>query len=99
MTKEKYFVDFYKCRGYDDLEVKVEALYDKNGEELYGGAKAILQTPWGIEKGKIVVSKFIGDRFTDYQYETIFTYAFKPTKGSQLYLDNENQICNDLELI
>ena len=69
MVKQEYFVDFYKDK-YGEREVKVEALYDKNGEELYNGAKAILDVPWGDGKeiGKVVISKFITDEYDDYGY-------------------------------
>lgn len=43
----KYFYDIYKNKKLGDMEVQVEAIYDKNGKELYNGAKAILDVSWG----------------------------------------------------
>lgn len=90
MSRQEYFVDFYKWKG-ENLEVQVEAIWDKNGKELYNGAKAKLDTSWGTEIGKIVVSCFITD-----DYERIYSYAFKPKKGSQLYIEEDG---SNVELI
>lgn len=97
MAKQEYFIDFYKDK-LGKHEINVEALYDKNGEELYNGAKAILDVPWGDGKeiGKVVISKFITDEYDDYGYQTIYTYAFKPNKGSQLYINEDG---SNIELI
>lgn len=97
MAKQEYFIDFYKDK-LGKHEINVEALWDKNGEELYNGAKAILDVPWGDGKeiGKVVISKFITNEYDDYGYQTIYTYAFKPNKGNQLYI-NENG--SNIELI
>ena len=97
MAKQEYFIDFYKDK-YGEHEVKVEALYDKNGEELYNGAKAILDVPWrdGKEVGKVVISKFVTNEYDDYGYQNVYTYAFKPKKGSQLYIEEDG---SNIELI
>ena len=97
MAKQEYFVDFYKDK-FGEYEVKVEALYDKNGEELYNGAKAILDVPWGDGKevGKVVISKFVTDEFDDYGYKKIYSYSFKPKKGSQLWIEKDG---SNIELV
>lgn len=97
MAKQEYFIDFYKDK-LGKHEINVEALWDKNGEELYNGAKAILDVPWGDGKeiGKVVISKFITNEYDDYGYQTIYTYAFKPKKGSQLYINEDG---SNIELI
>ena len=87
--KEEYFVDFYKDK-YGEYEVHVEAMWDKNGKELYNGAKAIYHANWGDEIGKI---KIYQDVTSDNKY--VYSYGFKPKKGSALFIyDN-----NDVELI
>ena len=97
MAKQEYFIDFYKDK-YGEHEVKVEALYDKKGEELYNGAKAILDVPWGDGKevGKVVISKLITDEYDDYGYQTIYSYVFKPKKGSQLWIEKDG---SNIELV
>ena len=47
MAKQEYFWDIYKDKRLGDREVKVGAIWDKNGKELYNGAKAKLDVPWG----------------------------------------------------
>lgn len=93
MTKQEYFWDIYKDKRLGDREVKVEAIWDKNGKELYNGAKAKLDVPWGdgFEIGKIVIYSFVTD---DYKYE--YSYGFKPKKGSALYIEEDG---NNVELI
>lgn len=95
--KQEYFVDFYKDK-LGEHEVKVEALYDKNGEELYNGAKVILDVPWGDGKevGKVVISKLITNEYDDCGYQTIYTYSFKPKKGSQLWIEQDG---SNIELV
>lgn len=93
MTKEKYFWDIYKDKRLGDREVKVEALWDKNGKELYNGAKAKLDVPWGesFEIGKVVIYDFITD-----DYEHIYSYGFKPKKGSTLWIEEDG---SNIELL
>ena len=85
MAKEfEFFKDIVKGE-----EVEVKALYDKNGKELYNGAKAMLDVPWGdgFEIGKIVVQKgydYIDDKYGRY---FLYEYAFKPKKGSALWIE------------
>ena len=97
MVKQEYFVDFYKDK-LGEHEVKVEALYDKNGEELYNSAKAILDVPRGDGKevGKVVISKFVTAKYDEYGYQTIYSYAFKPKKGSQLWIERDG---SNIELV
>lgn len=48
MAKEfEFFKDVVKGE-------EVKAIYDKNGKELYNGAKAILDVPWGEMDLKLV---------------------------------------------
>lgn len=93
MTKQEYFWDIYKNKKLGDMEVQVRAIWDKNGKELYNGAKAKLDVPWGdgFEIGKIVITSFVTD---DYEYE--YSYGFKPKKGSTLYIEEDG---NNVELI
>lgn len=93
--KQEYFVDFYKD-SYGEREVNVEALWDKNGKELYNGAKAILNTPWGDEIGKVKVYQFITDKFNGYGYDVIYSYGFKPKKGESLWIEKDG---SNIELI
>ena len=90
--KEEYFIDFYKDK-LGEYEVKVEALYDKNGKELYNGAKAILDVPWenGKEIGKVVISRYVTDN-----YDSIYSYSFKPKKGHQLWIEKDG---SNIELL
>ena len=96
MAKQEYFVDIYHSKRLGDYEVKVEAIWDKNGKELYNGAKAILNTPWGDEIGKVIVYRFIGDKITKYGYETTYSYGFKPKKGESLWIEKDG---SNIELI
>ena len=92
MVKQEYFVDFYKD-SYGEREVNVEALWDKNGKELYNGAKAILHTSYGDEVGKIKIYQDILD--TGHGFKKTYSYGFKPKKGSALFIYDGN----DVELI
>ena len=87
--KQEYFKDIIKWKG-EEIEVDVKALYDKNGKELYNGAKAILDVPWddGFEVGKIVVQKGYDYIMTEWGKDYIYEYAFKPKKGQSLYIDD-----------
>lgn len=93
MAKQEYFWDIYKNKKLGDMEVQVKAIWDKNGKELYNGAKAKLDVPWGdgFEIGKIVIYVFVTD---DYKYE--YSYGFKPKKGSALYIEEDG---SNIELI
>lgn len=93
MARQEYFVDIYKDKRLGEFEVQVKALWDKNGKELYNGAKAILDVRWGegFEVGKVVISKWITD---DYKHE--YFYSFKPKKGSQLWIEENG---SNIELI
>lgn len=101
MAKQEYFLDVYKNKRLGDMEVKVKAIYDKNGKPLYNGAKAILDVSWGdgIEVGKIVVYE---DVFESYEngkfvgFVTEYNYGFKPKKGSALYIQEDG---SNVELI
>lgn len=86
MAKQEYFWDIYKNKKLGDVEIQVKAIWDKNGKELYNGAKAKLDVPWGdgFEIGKIVIYSFVTN---DYNYE--YSYAFKPKKGSTLYIEED----------
>lgn len=86
MAKQEYFVDFYKDK-YGEREIKVEAMWDINNKELYNGAKAKYIHSDGTEElGKIVIWRQVGEDYNSY-----YTYSFKPKKGSQLYIyDSEN---------
>lgn len=96
MMKQKYFVDFYKD-SYGKREVKVEAMWDKNGKELYNGAKALYYSLWGeLIKGKIMIYKFVTDEIDDYGYKHIYSYGFKPQKGESLYIEQDG---SNIELI
>ena len=84
--KQEYFIDLYKDT-YGERKVQVEAMYDKNGKELYNGAKAVYHANWGDEIGKV---KIYQDITSDDKYE--YSYGFKPKKGSALYIYDENCI-------
>ena len=93
MAKQEYFWDIYKNKKLGDTEVQVKAIWDKNGKELYNGAKAKLDVPWGdgFEIGKIIIYGFVTD---DYNHE--YFYGFKPKKGSTLYIEEDG---SNIELI
>ena len=93
MAKQEYFWDIYKNKKLGDMEVQVKAIWDKNGKELYNGAKAKLDVPWGdgFEIGKIAIYSFATD---DYDHE--YSYGFKPKKGSTLYIEEDG---SNIELI
>lgn len=90
----KYFYDVYKHKRLGDIEVQVEAIYDKNGKELYNGAKAILDVPYGdgFEVGKVVVYENVDTVHHEYYY----TYGFKPKKGAMLWIEEDG---SNIELI
>ena len=93
MAKQEYFWDIYKNKKLGDMKVQVKAIWDKNGKELYNGAKAKLDVPWGdgFEIGKIVIYSFVTD---DYDHE--YSYGFKSKKGSTLYIEEDG---SNVELI
>ena len=93
--KQEYFIDFYKDT-YGEREVHVKALWDKNGKELYNGAKAVLDVPWGDEKeiGKIKVYQTVID--TKEGFDTTYNYGFKPKKGQALYIYEDG---SNIELV
>lgn len=89
MAKEEYFWDFYKD-STGKREVKVEAMWDKNGKELYNGAKAKYIWDDGTEEvGKILISQYISDV---YPFKRTYSYGFKPKKGSQLFIFSPDNI-------
>ena len=90
---QEFFQDIVKGE-----EIEVKALWDKNGKELYNGAKAILDVPWGngFEIGKIVVQKGYDTVEDKYGVYFLYEYAFKPKKGSALYIEQDG---SNVELI
>ena len=90
--KQEYFIDFYKDK-YGEREVHVEAMWDKNGKELYNGAKAIYYSSWGEELGTIKIYQDVFD--IKNKFKTTYSYGFKPERGSALFIYDGN----DVELI
>lgn len=101
MAKQEYFWDIYKNKKLGDMEVQVKAIWDKNGKELYNGAKAKLDVPWGdgFEIGKIVIYQDFFEDFKNGKFNgfiTEYNYGFKPKKGSALYIEEDG---SNVELI